>query len=96
MSDHWAVAIEPNGVAIQVFDGWFDKTIGELEAAGIDDVVVTKSDNPADDRWFMFGNLNRLIEAAKADEVFVPIGDSYILGTLMEKMEQCKLEYGCE
>lgn len=96
LSDHWAVAIEPNGVDIDTFDGWFRQTVQELEASGIDDVVVSKSDNRAEERWFMFGNLERLIEAAKAGEVFVPIGDTYILFTLLDKLEECKLEFGRE
>lgn len=83
MNKGFALAFQEQGMPQNELDMLCNKMAEQAQSLGID-VLLTKSDLPFDNRWFIMGNLRGLIDAARQDKIFMPLSDFLYDGIIVE------------
>ncbi|MFP4313552.1 MAG: hypothetical protein ACLFR0_04400 [Alphaproteobacteria bacterium] len=79
----FTVSFQEQGMPQNELDILCNKMAEQAQSLGID-VLLTKSDLPFDNRWFVMGDLRGLIEAARQDKIFMPLSDFLYEGIIVE------------
>jgi hypothetical protein len=71
---HLCFALINRGMGQQELDLSCRKLSGDCLSESFD-ILITKSDLPFDSRWYIIGDLNSLLEAARQDRMSLPFSD---------------------
>lgn len=83
INNGFTLAFQEQGMPQNELDNLCGKMAEQAQSLGID-ILSTKSDLPFDNRWFVMGDIRRLIEAAQQDKIFMPFSNFLYDGIIVE------------
>lgn len=79
----FTLCFQEQGMAQNELDSMCGKMVEQAQSLGIN-ILATKSDLPFDNRWFILGDIRKLIESAQQDKIFMPLSNFLYDSILVE------------